>query len=69
MTVSQLYDRYLEHLGSLHAMSSALSLLGWDQETFMPQRGVENRAATRSHLAGLVHDGTVDPAFGDLLAE
>ncbi len=69
MTVSQLYDRYLEHLGGLHAMNSALSLLGWDQETFMPQRGVENRAATRSHLAGLVHDGTVDPAFGDLLAE
>jgi len=69
VTVSALYQRYLEHLGGLHALSSALSLLGWDQETFMPPRGIENRAATRSHLAGLAHDGTVDPAFGELLDE
>ena len=49
----------------LHALGSALSLLGWDQETFMPPAAVEHRAAVRSHLAGLAHDGTVDPAFGD----
>jgi carboxypeptidase Taq len=69
MTADNLYARYLEHLGGLHALSSALGLLGWDQETFMPQRGIENRAATRSHLSGLMHDGTVDPVFGDLLHE
>lgn len=67
--MSDLYDRYLERMRGLHALGSALSLLGWDQETMMPPAAVEHRAAVRSHLSGLVHDGTVDPAFGDLLAE
>ena len=67
--MSAAYERYLEHMQGLHALGSALSLLGWDQETMMPPAAVAHRADVRSHLSGLVHDGTVDPAFGDLLAE
>ena len=67
--MSAAYERYLEHMQGLHTLGSALSLLGWDQETMMPPAAVAHRADVRSHLSGLVHDGTVDPAFGDLLAE
>lgn len=65
--MADLYARYLERMRGLHALGSAQSLLGWDQETFMPPGAVEHRAAVRSHLSGLIHDGTVDPAFGELL--
>ena len=67
--MSGTYDAYLDHLQGIHALNTALGLLGWDQETYMPPRGLQPRAASRAHLTGLIHDRMIDARFGDLLAE
>jgi carboxypeptidase Taq len=43
------------------------SLLGWDQETYLPERGVEERAEQLALIEGLAHDKAVRPEIGELL--
>lgn len=45
----------------------AQALLGWDQETYMPPRGVEERAEQLAFLQGLIHERTVSPAVARAL--
>jgi carboxypeptidase Taq len=61
------YTRLLEHLGEIHALQNTLGLLSWDQETYMPPRGLIGRAQAREVLSGIVHDKVCDPKLGDLL--
>src|SRR6266542_4377756 len=51
----QLTDLKLK-LRELTYLKSALSVLQWDQEVFMPKKGVALRAETMAHIAGLIHD-------------
>jgi len=67
--MSDIYDSYLDHLQGIHALNTALGLLGWDQETYMPPRGLHPRAESRAHLTGLVHDRVIDDRFGAVLDE
>ncbi len=67
--MSTAYETYLERMAEIRSLNSALSLLSWDQETFMPSAGLDARAEARATLSGLVHDRTVAPVFGDLLVE
>jgi carboxypeptidase Taq len=48
---------------------SCSSLLEWDEETYMPPGGVSVRSEQRALLAGLLHERTTAPRFGDLLDE
>ncbi len=42
-------------LRELSYLSSAISVLHWDQEVYMPKKGADARASSISLLAGLVH--------------
>lgn len=44
------------------------ALLGWDQETYLPERAVEERAEQLALIQGLAHEKAVQPEIGDLLA-
>jgi len=44
------------------------ALLGWDQETYIPERGVEERAEQLALIEGIAHERAVRPEIGDLLA-
>lgn len=44
------------------------AVLGWDQETYMPPRAIEERALQLALLQGLAHDKAVAPEVGKLLA-
>ena len=44
------------------------SLLGWDQETYLPSGAVEERADQLALVEGLAHEKAVDPEIGDLLS-
>ena len=59
-----LYRRFRE--ASL--LRSTGGVLGWDQETGMPQKAVAWRAEQMSHLSGLVHRLTTAPEVGEWLA-
>ena len=50
--------RLLMHIGAV---------LGWDQETYMPPKAVEERAEQLAYLQGLAHGKAVDPEIGGLL--
>jgi carboxypeptidase Taq len=63
------FEKYLERLGSIHGLTSALGLLNWDQETMMPGKAVYCRGRSNAVLSGLVHDMITDNKFGDLLEE
>jgi len=49
-------------------IESCAAVLGWDQETMMPEGGVELRSAQLSHLARLSHQAFTNTEMGDLIA-
>jgi carboxypeptidase Taq len=50
-------------------LASVGSLLGWDQETYMPGAGSGARAEQASLLAELAHEASTSTRLGDLLAQ
>ncbi|TVQ62887.1 MAG: carboxypeptidase M32 [Phycisphaerales bacterium] len=63
------YDRLRALQREAGTLASVSRLLGWDQETYMPNGGAAARAEQQSLLAGLSHDRATDPRLGELIAE
>jgi carboxypeptidase Taq len=55
-------------MADLQALQAAVSVLAWDQETYMPPRGAAARGAQVAALQAVVHGKLVSPALGDALA-
>ena len=49
-------------------LASCNDLLEWDEESFMPSRGMKHRADQMVLLAGLTHDRATDPRYEELLS-
>jgi carboxypeptidase Taq len=49
-------------------LASCSALLGWDEQTYMPQAGATHRGSQMAVLAGLHHQRATDPRMGELLA-
>ncbi|NBW95185.1 MAG: carboxypeptidase M32 [Planctomycetia bacterium] len=49
-------------------LASVESLLGWDEQTYLPERAGGYRAEQAAALATLVHRERTDPAYGERLA-
>ncbi len=65
-------DAYTELLGRLKdiaRLEAAEQLLDWDQETYMPAKGVGPRAETIAMVAGLKHKWRTSSRLGDLLGQ
>ena len=58
-----------QKLTDLAQLKSAIAVLNWDKDVFMPAKGSGPRAAMLSYLAGELHDQVVSPSFRGLLAE
>jgi carboxypeptidase Taq len=54
-------------LHEISDLTSAGSLLGWDQATYMPKGGAAARGRQNATLHRLAHEQLVDPAMGALL--
>lgn len=50
-------------------LESCATLLGWDEETYLPSSGIELRAEQHALLARLEHERATDPRVAELLAE
>ncbi len=48
-------------------IQNATALLGWDQQTYMPPGGAEDRGDTISTLSNLIHQKITSPEMGQLL--
>ncbi len=51
-----------------YLLNSTASILGWDQETMMPNGGAELRSRQLSQLARLGHESFTSPKIGELIA-
>ncbi len=58
----------LAHLRETSVIGSAQSAISWDQETMMPAAGSALRADQLATLSGIVHERSVDPKLGELIA-
>ncbi len=61
------YEGYKKHLQKIAHLNSAMALLSWDQEIYMPKNGAAVRAQQFSTLSGIVHELATDPQFENLV--
>ena len=62
------YDELMSIVRDANLLHATGSILGWDQEVFMPKRGVEYRGRQLAQLARLEHERLTDPRVGELIA-
>lgn len=55
-------------MAEIRDLGSVVALLSWDQETYMPPKGVSARAEQLATLQGLQHEQLVHPELGDAIA-
>jgi carboxypeptidase Taq len=67
--MSQALQELRQRLAEISDLSSAAGLLGWDQQTMMPERANPIRAEQLGTLSGIVHERATDDAIGRLLQE
>ncbi len=67
MTPQAAYDELVRRSRERSLLVSCIELIGWDELTYMPRGGVENRSRQMAYLAGLYHDAVADPREGELL--
>lgn len=66
---AKLYAEVCQHARRNAALASINETLGWDERTHLPPAGGEYRAEQSTLIAGLTHQGWVDPKFGELIDE
>lgn len=49
------FNEFKNKLVEIRRLQSATSLLGWDQQVYMPPEGADERAKTIAALAGIIH--------------
>ena len=59
--MSDQYARFIELSRELSDIEQAQRLLSWDQETYMPPKGVTLRARSCGALAGIAHERLTAP--------
>jgi len=67
MTRKENISELREKLQEIYHLGSALQVLHWDMEVFMPLKGAESRAKTIANLSGILHEKFVSKEFASLL--
>lgn len=65
----RLYLELLRHLREVANLNSAIAVLEWDMETYMPPGASDDRAAVIAHLTGLAHEAYTSVKTEDLLGK
>ena len=62
------YQKLLERFKEAHLLTSTSSILNWDEETYLPKKGVRYRAEQLSYLASKAHVLSTAPEVGEWLS-
>jgi len=62
------YAALCERLREVNALNGVSGLLGWDEQTMMPDGAADLRAKQQAALAGVVYEKETAPELGQLLA-
>ena len=65
----ELYSALAALLRDAALLNSCGSVLSWDEQTYLPEKGVAHRANQLGLLAGLAHERSTSPRIGELLGE
>ncbi len=65
--VSSAYDQLVAATRDISLVHGASHVLNWDQETYMPPKGVEHRSRILAHLSGHAHECFVSKKYQTLL--
>ena len=66
--IRKVYEQLCEHVRETALVESIRSVLGWDEQTYMPPQGGEYRAEQITWLAAASHRRRTDPRLGEWLA-
>lgn len=61
------YEQFIAAVREIARIESIAGILDWDSETYMPPRGIADRAEQLSYLASLAHEKRTDPRFSEWL--
>ena len=64
----ELFELVCGHARRAAVLASVESLLGWDEQTYLPPRAGDYRAEQAAALAGIVHRLRTEPAHGERIA-
>jgi carboxypeptidase Taq len=67
MDVRAVYEEMVRRSREITLLGSCSSLLGWDEQTFMPPGGADHRSRQVALLAGMTHAKATDARIGELL--
>lgn len=65
MTHDKAFAALQDHQKQSIALGQVAGLIGWDQETMMPEKGAEIRAEQSGAMAGILHERNCDPQIAD----
>lgn len=65
----KIYEKLLDLIQEISLLNSCMSLLDWDEKTYIPKGGVEHRGNQLALLAGLRHERITSPEIGGLLKQ
>lgn len=65
----ELYSELTRLLRETAVLGSCSSVLGWDEQTFMPRGGAQFRSEQLGMIAGMTHERATSPRIGELLSE
>lgn len=64
-----LYSELTRRLRESAVLGSCSNVLGWDEQTYMPEEGAQFRSEQLGLLAGMTHERATSPRIGELLSE
>ena len=67
LSIEASYRELLSRLRDAALLGSCASVLGWDEQTYLPSAGSEYRAEQLALLAGFTHERATSPRIGELL--
>lgn len=62
-----LYDELIQRARETSLLGSCSAVLGWDEQTYMPEGAAAHRGEQMALLAGLAHERATAPRVGELL--
>ena len=63
------FTALIAHFKQIAALEQVGGVLGWDQETHMPEKGAQQRAEQFAALTSVMHEKLTDRRVTDWLAE
>jgi carboxypeptidase Taq len=63
------YNSYKEKMQQIADIRNAMAVLGWDQETYLPEKGAAFRGQQITTLSAISHELFTADALGDLLTQ